>query len=146
VKAVVDTNVVVSRYIAPGGTPARIMNYWEASAFQLLVSDSILVEYDRVLRYPRLVQRHHMDEIQIRRVVRRFRRFGVLCSPTESLSVVPNDPSDDKFLECAVAGEADFVVSGDPHLLDLRRFRGIEIVSPDTFLALIDRAAKERPQ
>jgi putative PIN family toxin of toxin-antitoxin system len=141
VRAVLDTNVVVSSFLSPGGTPARVIGYWRAGAFTVVVSESILAEYRRVLLRDRIRVRHGLTESEIDANITNYRRVATVCEPRETIRAVTADPSDDKFLECAVAGEADFVVSGDPHLLDLRRFRGIEIVSPATFLALLERDA-----
>ena len=56
-----------------------------------------------------------------------------LVTPEMDLEAVEDDPDDDKILECAVAGNADYIVSGDSHLLDIEEYRGVEIVSPDEF-------------
>jgi len=58
------------------------------------------------------------------------------------LSVIETDPSDNMFLECAVEGRADFIISGDRHLKDLRVYKGIEILDPSTFLEKIDSATQ----
>lgn len=61
-----------------------------------------------------------------------------VIEPTVELSLVPEDPDDDTVLECAVAGDVEFVISGDSHLRDLERFRGIAIVSPATYLDTVE--------
>ncbi len=137
--AVIDTNVIVSRYINWRGTPGRILQRWLEGAYQALVSTPILDEYQEVLSCARVRRYHKMTDAEILQAIDVFRRLGRMIEPRETIRAVAADPSDDKFLECAVAGEADFVVSGDPHLVDLRRFRGIEIVSPATFLAFLER-------
>ena len=58
-----------------------------------------------------------------------------LVTPEMDLEAIEDDPDDDKVLECAVAGNADYIVSGDSHLLDIEEYRGVEIVSPDEFLS-----------
>ncbi len=62
-KVVVDTNIVVSRYLTPGGVVAPILAYWRQKRFDLVVSEPILVEYGRVLGYPYLRARHQMTDI-----------------------------------------------------------------------------------
>jgi len=57
--------------------------------------------------------------------------------PKEKLHIVYKDPTDNKIVECAVAGNADYIVSGDKHLLDLKRYGGIDIISPARFLKLL---------
>ena len=63
--------------------------------------------------------------------------FTHLIEPKESIKVIKDDPKDDMVLECAVEGKADFIVSGDPHLLKLKEFRSIKIVTPKQFLDLL---------
>ena len=138
-RVVADTNVVVSRYVAPRGAVVRILERWQQNAFDLLVSEAILAEYQRVLAYPRLRARHGLSDEEISVVViEDFREIGLLIEPEVSLSVVEDDLDDDKFLECAVAGGAEYIVTGDPHLLNLKQYQGIQILSPAAFLAFLD--------
>ena len=137
-RVVADTNVVVSRYVAPRGVVVRILERWQQNAFDLLVSEAILAEYQRVLAYPRLRARHGLSDEEISVVIEDFREIGLLIEPEVSLSVVEDDPDDGKFLECAVAGGAEYIVTGDPHLLNLKQYQGIQILSPAAFLAFLD--------
>jgi putative PIN family toxin of toxin-antitoxin system len=106
--------------------------------FELVVSDEILAEYERVLKYPRIRRRHGLAHDEIAALIAEFRRFATVVEVTERLSVVADDPADDKYLACARAGGAAFIVSGDRHLLDLREHVGIRVLSPRAFLALVD--------
>ncbi len=133
-KVVIDTNVVVSRFLNPAGTPARVLALAEASAFQLVASAAILEEYRRTLLYERIMRRHRRSMEEVERAVTRLRAVALLLEPKTRLHVIAEDPSDDKFLECAVEGEADYIVSGDRHLLGLGRYQGIEILPPAAFV------------
>ena len=139
-RVVADTNVVVSRYIAPGGSPVRILDRWQQGGFELLVSEPILEEYRRVLRYDRLRARHGLSDDEIEEVIDDLREFAIMTTPGERIEAVKDDPDDDKFLECGAAGGAEIVVSGDQHLLALGSFRGIQILPPTAFLAFLDEA------
>ncbi|MCC6497198.1 MAG: putative toxin-antitoxin system toxin component, PIN family, partial [Propionibacteriaceae bacterium] len=77
-RIVIDTNVIVSRFLSPHGPPARILALWEQGLFELVVSEAILTEYRRVLGYPHLQTRHRMRPEEIVQVVEGFRSFGVL--------------------------------------------------------------------
>lgn len=69
-----------------------------------------------------------------------MRRFALVVEPQEDVDAIPEDPDDNRVLECAVAGAADCIVSGDVrHLLRLREYQGIHILSPTAFLALLDQ-------
>jgi putative PIN family toxin of toxin-antitoxin system len=138
-RAVIDTNVVVSRFLSPFGNPALILALWEKALFDLVVSDAILAEYERVLAYPAVQARHGLTHPEIATIVADFRNFAILVEPHEAIDAVADDPSDNRFLEAAVAGACDYVVSGDPHLLRLGDFRGIQIVPPAAFVAIPER-------
>jgi predicted nucleic acid-binding protein len=74
-----------------------------------------------------------MDEEDIQEEVETIRYFAEFVDPDEEITAVEDDPDDDKFLEAAVAGNVDYIVSGDRHLLDLDSFQRIEIVEPRAF-------------
>ncbi len=136
-RAVVDTNVFVARLLSPTGAPAQVSDLWEAGAFELVVSEPILTEYARVLAYPHLAARLRLDAAAIAELIAALRQFAILVEPTEPLTVIRDDPHDDKFLECAVAGGAEYVVSGDKHMLQLGEYCGIQILPPAAFATLL---------
>jgi putative PIN family toxin of toxin-antitoxin system len=135
VRVVLDTNVVISRYLTPRGRVARIIDLWEQGAFELLTSEVILSEYSRVLRYPRLVSIHRLTDAQLAEIDEAFREFTELVVPDATPAVIDDDPDGDQFLACAGSGGADCLVTGDPHLLRLGSYQGIPILSPADFLA-----------
>lgn len=147
-RAVVDSNLVVNRAISTTGAAAEILQRWRQDRFELAVSPPILEEYRRALGYERVRARHGMGDDEIDELVDRFRRFAIVVEPTEHPKVVAEDPDDDKFVACAVAAGAGFVVTRDKHLLKLRDYQGIRILSPAAFLAFLDaedRDAEDRP-
>jgi predicted nucleic acid-binding protein len=79
-----------------------------------------------------------MSEADIQTEVETIRYFAEFVDPDEDVAAVEDDPDDDKFLEAAVAGNVDYLVSGDSHLLDLGSFRGCDIVDPRTFYECLD--------
>jgi len=140
VRLVLDTNVVASAVISPGGPPARLLELWRQEVFDVLVSEPILTEYRRVLRYDRIRPRHGLSDQEIDEVIDDFRRFGDLVHVTASITAITADPDDDMFIECAASSEADYIISGDSHLLELRTYQHIQILSPSVFLLLIERS------
>lgn len=137
-RVVIDTNVIISRYLSPHGSPAQVLSSWEKGRFDLLVSPAILREYERVFRYPRIKKHLALSEEKIAAILDDFSELAETIVPTKSLSVVTTDPDDNKFIECAVAGDADYIVTGDPHLVDLGKYRGIFIVPPAVFLVFLE--------
>ncbi|MBI4504907.1 MAG: putative toxin-antitoxin system toxin component, PIN family [Chloroflexi bacterium] len=133
-----DTNVVVSAFLSPAGAPAQVVSAWERQAVELVVSEVLLQEYQRVLLYERVAIRHQMAPEDVAEIIEGFRQFALVVEPQETLAVITEDPTDNRVLECAVAGAADYIVSGDVrHLLPLQEYRGIQVLSPTAFLALL---------
>jgi putative PIN family toxin of toxin-antitoxin system len=136
-RVVLDANVVVSALISAKGAPAQIVAHWQAERFEVLVSPAILQELDRVLHYPKLQQRYHLPEELVQRFLRLLARQAIKVVPFQELTVIERDPTDNRYLECALAGDAGVIVTGDQHLLDLGEYRGVQILTPAGFLALL---------
>ena len=136
-RVVLDANVLVSALISAKGAPAQILSHWQEGKLDLVASVPILEELERVLHYPRLQERYNLPEELIQRFLQLLEQQAMLVEPEDELSVVERDPSDNRYLECAVAGEAEHIVSGDGHLLGLKEYRGIQVFSPREFLALL---------
>jgi putative PIN family toxin of toxin-antitoxin system len=129
-KAVLDTNVLISTVIATG-VPHEVVVKRLEGEYQIIVSVATLTEFrETLLKYP---ERFDMDEDEVQQEVETIRYFAEFVNPDEQITAVEADPDDDKFLEAAVAGDVDYLVSGDRHLLGLGTFRGIEILEPRTF-------------
>jgi uncharacterized protein len=136
-RVVLDANVFISALLSPAGTPAQILSCWEAQRFELIISTVILDELDRVLHYPKLQASYHLPEDGIQLFLRLLRAQATLISPVGMLSVIEQDPTDNRYLECAIDGDAQIIVSGDRHLLQLKEYQGIQILAPAGFIALL---------
>ena len=134
-RVVVDTNVLVSSALVPGGPPARLVLAWIEDRFQLITSPELLAELQRVLTRPRVVRRILTSDGSI--LLEQLDDRAEVVHPSVRLEVV-RDPDDDRVLEAAVAGMADVIVSGDRDLLDLGEYEGISIVTAAQFLAMLD--------
>jgi len=133
-RAVLDTNVLISAVIATG-TPHEVVVAGYSGEYQIVVSVATLLEFRETLhKYP---DRFGLSDREIQEEVETLRYFAEFVAPDVELDVADADPDDDKFLEAAVAGNAEYVVSGDQHLLDIDNFRGIDIVSPRTFYEIV---------
>ena len=128
----------VSGLISSQGAPAEILARWRDEAFDVVVSPAILNELERVLQYPRLRQRYNLQDGDIQRFIQLLGEFAVEVVPAEELEVVKADAADNRYLECALAGGATVIVSGDRHLLDLGQYGAIQILSPAGFLAFLE--------
>lgn len=132
-RVVFDTNVLVSA-LGFGGTPLMALLRAFDNDVQLLASAETLAELNRVMRYDRLP----FSEGERQQFLRVLRAEAVLVDTKTDIDAVARDPDDNIFLECAIDGGAEYLVSGDDHLLDLGTFRDVTIVSPATFLDAID--------
>ena len=135
IRAVLDTNTIVSG-IGWSGPPQAILNAAIQEKFVLLLSMDLLDELRRVLAYPRL---RFLSQTQVREVLALLPHIVITVEPEERIAVVRRDPSDNRVLECAVAGEATHIVTGDKDLLDLKSFRNIPIMTPAVFLRILRR-------
>lgn len=147
IRAVLDANVFVSAVLIPTGNPARLLALWRDGALTLVLSQPILDELARVLQYPKLVKRHGWSSEHIGEFVAELADFGVLVPTTLPLTVMTDDPDDNKYLECAVDGAVEYLVSGDEHLLKLREYRHVAILPPRLFLKeLMRRRSAEQAE
>lgn len=134
-KAVLDCNVFLSALIHPGGPPARILTAMLRQEFELVLSPAIFAEYQRTVNYPKIRKRMLLSAQELRELEDDILVLAFWVEPVAiSRPLVVADPSDDAYLLAAAEGEADYVVSGDHHLLALRKYEGIPIVLPRDFL------------
>src|SRR5512137_2855239 len=129
-RVVLDTNALVSALLF-GGEPGRLVSLWERGRIVPLVSKEVLIEYVRVLGYPKFALVPEDIKGLIEEHVLPFAEMVVV---DETPGVIPEDPADDKFLALAAAGGPRFLISGDRHLLALGEYRGVEILTPREFL------------
>jgi putative PIN family toxin of toxin-antitoxin system len=138
VRIVVDANQFVSALLKPGSNPDAIMQLVREEKVLLLMSEAICGEILRVLTYPKIRNRLNRSDEYLADFVERLRTIAIITPGALSLDPLASDPDDTKYLACAVEGNADFIISGDRHLTELKSFRGIRIVDPATFLAAMD--------
>jgi putative PIN family toxin of toxin-antitoxin system len=129
VKAVLDTNVFISGVFF-SGPPYQILEAWRDGKIQLVVSPDILDEYRRVGEI--LAEDHPGIEFKpmLDYVIQNAEIYAAPPLP----ATVCDDPDDDKFLACALAGGNTVIVSGDKHLLKVSGYRGIEVLKPRNFV------------
>jgi len=138
-KVVVDTNVFVSAVLLKGPS-SRVLEKWKEGKFILLFSPDIFDEYFEVLARPKFNQ----EERDIRELAELLTEKGLAMEPRARLKIVEKDPTDNKFLECAVAGDADFIISGDRHLLNLQEYEGIRILKISRFIWELENDGKNK--
>lgn len=128
-RIVLDTNVFISG-IFFAGPPSQILKAIGNQNLQIILSKEIFDEYSRVekslsLKFP---------AINIMSIIELIAIYGEFIDTENFIISACDDPDDDKFLECAMAGQCDIIVSGDKHLLKLSGYRGIAVLSPRKFV------------
>ncbi|PIV40830.1 MAG: putative toxin-antitoxin system toxin component, PIN family [Nitrospirae bacterium CG02_land_8_20_14_3_00_44_33] len=132
-KVVFDTNVIISSLIFDG-TPRRLLDLARHGRFQLILSEFILKETSNVL-----AKKFGWEENPIGAAIIKLSSIAEIIEPDVSINVIKNADSDNRILECGVAANADIIVSGDTkHILPLKNYHGINIISPIEFLGVLE--------
>lgn len=130
-RAVLDSNVLVSAFIAPAGAPGQIFTAWQKNHFQLIISEYIISEVTRILE-----TKLKLDRDFILSRIYEFYNLADLVEPT-AVYHPGLEESDWPILGTAVAGQAWFLVTGDQALLRLKEFADVLIITPREFLAYL---------
>jgi putative PIN family toxin of toxin-antitoxin system len=128
IRIVLDTNVIVSALVF-GGVPRGVLELAEAGRCEFFHSEAIQAEVRRVL-----AEKFDWAPAMLQQVLPTLWSMGEFVSPQVVVRAVPDDDDDNRILECALAADASFIVSGDHHLLALRTYKSISIVTPRQFL------------
>lgn len=139
-RAVLDANVIASALVNPKGVPGQIITrLFAGDAFESIVSDATLAELSRVVAYSRLRPYIHLDDDALGRWIEYFAIVSTVVEdePLTGDSVVKDDPDDDLYIAVALTGQADHIVSGDRHLLNLGAYQAITILQPRQFLHVL---------
>jgi uncharacterized protein len=125
VRAVLDTNVLISAFVFPGGAPEHVYRRGLEGRITLITSPPLLSELGGVLTEKFAWEARYVEEVLAQLI-----RVAVVVDPTEQVTDITDDPADNRVLEAAAEGEASVIISGDRHLLTLGTWRGIRILTP----------------
>jgi len=132
-RAVIDTNILVRAMLKPAGSVGPVVDFLRDGRYVFLYSDATLNELIDVLGRPRMVHRYGLTAAEVDALCALVILRGELVHPDRAITAC-RDPKDDKFLEVAVAGRADVIVTSDGDLEVLDPFEGISMISPSEFL------------
>jgi hypothetical protein len=139
-RAVIDTNVLISGVISNKSFPAKVLDYWVIRRFIPVISGEIVKEYSAVLLRDKFSALGSIKE-RLDLLDRLLSLDHVIViSPQLKTEVITEDPKDNIFLECAVAGGCEFIISGDQHLLQVKDYNSIKIVTAREFINKMDSA------
>ena len=130
-KIVVDTNVVVSAFLKPYSNPALILALIAQQEVNLCLSKNILTEYQGVFAYRKF---KHLNQDKVKIFLSQIERDALWIEPQLAVNILKDDPEDNKFLECALAAKADFLITGNTKHFPLHSFYHTRIVTPAEFL------------
>ena len=133
-RVVADTNVLISAFLW-SGLPNRLLRLAEEKQITFYTSPALIEELSGVLTRPRFVPRFKQLHVTAEELIVDYLALSLLIVPPAIAPVIPEDPDDDAVVACAVAAEARWLISGDPHLLKLQKYRTTSIVSPAEFFA-----------
>lgn len=137
-KAVIDTNLFVGGTISERGAAFQLLEFWRAGTFRLLISSDQVAELEDVLSRERIAQRYNITPERRAALFQMIDTTAKRVRPRRRLPVSVRDPKDEKILAAALAGRADYLVTGDEDLLELRhdpRLGTLQIVTVGEFLA-----------
>ena len=143
IRLVFDTNVFISALFNPKRPPAQLLELALQGKIKFIFSPPLIGEIERVLAYPKvkkLLKKRKTNPAEIEKALAKVLKLAVLTPGDLRLEAIADDPADDMVLACALEGKADYIVSGDHHLLDLRDYQGVQIVSPAKLLKAIGEA------
>jgi len=132
-KVVVDTNVLISAALF-GGNPEKILDLVQENRITLLISDEILDEFKKVLH-----EKFSFSIVAASRAASVIKEIATIVTPDQKLNVIKLKESDNRILECAAAGNAQYIITGDTkHILPLKKYKKVKILRPSQFLKLIE--------
>src|SRR4030066_247633 len=128
-KVVLDTNVLISAILF-GGKPRQILEKAIRGEIRLCLSEPILEELKGVLQRPKFDYSPEMIQF----ILTELMGIADFVNPSETIDVVLEDPDDNRILECGVEAGANYIITGDSHLLKLSRYLNIEVLNVAAFL------------
>ena len=141
IRFVADTNVIVSATIVQDGASNQVLQAWRRGKVELATSPMLIKELEEVLLRPRIQKYQRMAQQEILELLALLKQAGIQAPGKQHVNVIVEDPDDNLVLGAALETYADYVVSGDRHLLDLGEYQGIKIVSPVEFLKVLQKLA-----
>lgn len=134
-RVVIDTNIIVSGVLSHTAAPAQVLNAWRDRLFLMITSPAIVAEVKAVLQYAHIRKKYNLTDEEIDQVVSLLEHAALLVPGMADVAgSIPADPKDEILLACAVDGQADLIVTGDHHLLDLLAYQNTMIMSARQFL------------
>ena len=131
-KVTVDTNVLISATFWYGDSNI-IIKLIENKEIVLILSEEVIEEYANVLKYNEIQNKIKDKNLEMLHSLQKIISISTIIEPKNKLKIIKEDPDDNKILECAIEGKVDYIITQDNHLLKLKEFKGIKIITPKEF-------------
>lgn len=139
-RVTLDTNVLVSAFISKRGHSADVLDLVATfGEITLVLSKEILEEFNDVMSRREVASRFDYSKTDVSKFEEALRDVAEIIVVKSHFKAVREDPEDDIVVNTAIDGRADYVVSGDRHLRELKRFKGVRTVSPKAFLTILTK-------
>jgi len=132
-RIVADTNIIISAFFLRG-SPRRIIDAARDDIIELYTSNALLTEIESVLSRKKFKEHIRSLNSNVDDLIAGFSLLSTIVEPYHIEPVIKRDPVDDQVLACALAAECEIIVSGDDHLLSVKEYRGIRILTAKEFL------------
>ena len=140
-KVILDTNVIISAFLKAESNPALILALGLEGSLTVCLSKKIWQEYQGVLRRKKF---RGLDQESIEKLLSVLKEQAIWVLPRISVNILSRDPADNKFLECALESQADYLITGNTRHFPLKKFHGTQIINPRDFIDLIGKAISPR--
>jgi putative PIN family toxin of toxin-antitoxin system len=133
-KIVIDTNIFVSSFLWKGN-PRKIIDRVTSRFDKLYITDEILAEIRKVM----LREKFKLNESTVDDYINTIKYFSMNVFPKNKSENISRDKDDDKFLKCGIEGNVDYIITGDIHLLELKKYKKIKITKPKEYLEIVEK-------
>jgi len=132
IKIVFDTNILISSTLWDGSVSQKLL-------FKLIEQDAVIFSSTEILEeYQEILKRDfNYSNEEVADIMKKVLQFITLVNPCIKVNVIKEDADDNKIIECALEGKADYILSYDKHLLSLKEYQEIKIIRPEEFIGLI---------
>ena len=136
-RIVFDTQLFVQAILTKKGICALLLTAWKKNYYILISSTDIVSEIARVLSYQQKRGKYNLTEVDIEDLISLLDSEAVILSEAPKLNIIQDYPLNNKFIDCAIAGDADYIVAGDTHLLSIKKVKDIPIISASHFMKIL---------
>ena len=132
-KVVIDTNVLVSGTFWTGAS-YRVLSLIDKDEINLVISSQITKEYARIINSSEILDKTTINQKTRIHSVNKLLQKAIIVEPKEHIDIIKEDKDDNKFIEAAISGFAGYIITNDKHILKLKEYKGIKILTSEDFL------------